>query len=194
MKKYLFFILAIGVLISSCSNEERGDSSKKNNLNLIKSEPISTPLISKSFDSGLYSEAYRCSSEASNVVADIFVDEDHNESVAFLLSSQGDVVHEFHFKVDSYLSDYACEFTGYNELGEPLMSGIFDIENQFMQITDVYGNVVFTKASAAAWGCGLSIGLVGAIWSTAAGMVSAGAGFVVGMSYTAMAIAVCDGL
>lgn len=40
----------------------------------------------------------------------------------------------------------------------------------------------------------LSIGLAGAIWSTAAGMVLAGAVFVVGMPYKAMAITVCDGL
>lgn len=32
------------------------------------------------------------------------------------------------------------------------------------------------------------------MWSTAFGMVSAGAGFVVGMSYTVMAMAVCGDL
>jgi hypothetical protein len=191
---YLFFILTIGFLISSCSNENGESNVKKNSLNLIKSESISIPLITKSFDSHLFSEGYRCSSETSNVVADIFVNNENNESIAFLRSSQGDIIHEFHFKVDLYMSSYACKFTGYNELGDPLMSGIFDIENQFIQITDIYGNIVLTKASAAAWGCGLGIGLAGAIWSTAAGMVSAGAGFAVGLTYTMLAIAACDGL
>ena len=49
-------------------------------------------------------------------------------------------------------------------------------------------------ASVAAWGCGLSMGLIGGIWSVGFGMVSAGAGFVVGMMATAAAIEVCSGL
>lgn len=48
--------------------------------------------------------------------------------------------------------------------------------------------------STAAWGCGISLGIVGGLWSTAAGMVSAGAGFVVGMAWTIAAIKACGDL
>ncbi len=48
-------------------------------------------------------------------------------------------------------------------------------ELSFERMTEIEGG-----ASLAAWGCGISIGIVGALWSTAFGMVSAGAGFVVG--------------
>lgn len=85
-------------------------------------------------------------------------------------------------------------FTAYNEKEEPIMSGVYDTVNSQMEITNIFDNVIETRASVAAWGCGLALGVVGGMWSTAAGMVSAGAGFIVGLSYTAMAIAMCDGL
>lgn len=84
-------------------------------------------------------------------------------------------------------------FTASNEFSEPIISGIYDTVNNQIKITDVYTDGLATKASAAAWG-GLAIGIVGGIWSTAAGTASLGAGFIVGLSYTAMAIAMCDGL
>ncbi len=62
-------------------------------------------------------------------------------------------------------------------------------ELSFERMTEIEGG-----ASLAAWGCGISIGIVGALWSTAFGMVSAGAGFVVGVAYTALAIAACADL
>lgn len=114
--------------------------------------------------------------------AEVYINEEKNESVALLLSNDNKVAYYLHFKIDKVLSKKAATFTAYNELEEPIMSGIYDTEIQRFEITDVYNNDVITRASARAWGCNLAIGVAGGIWSVAAGMVSMGAGFIVGLS------------
>ena len=47
------------------------------------------------------------------------------------------------------------------------------------------------KASAASWVCNMGVGTAGLIWSTAAGMVTAGAGFAVGLGWLAFQTWLC---
>ena len=47
------------------------------------------------------------------------------------------------------------------------------------------------KASAGDWACNLGLGTAGLIWSTAAGMATAGAGFVVGLGWVAFQTWLC---
>lgn len=137
---------------------------------------------------------YLCTSETSSLISEIYPSLDETESYSYIVDKQGNVSHLIKFKIDSFVSEGICKFTAYNEKGEPIMSGVYDTVNSQMEITNIFDNVIETRASVAAWGCGLALGVVGGMWSTAAGMVSAGAGFIVGLSYTAMAIAMCDGL
>lgn len=53
---------------------------------------------------------------------------------------------------------------------------------------------MLTKASAAAWGCGMGLGTAGAILGTAIGVACPPAGFAVSLAYSAFTIWACDGL
>ncbi len=162
--------------------------------NVINAELITPNLTRSEIDKDFYTEGYLCTSATSSLKSEIYVDATNQETISYVIGKNGEVAQILKIQVDSYMSDKVCAFTVYDEFDEPIMSGVFDTVNQYSQITNVYGDNVVSRASVAAWGCNISLGLVGAMWSTAFGMVSAGAGFVVGMSYTVMAMAVCGDL
>lgn len=183
------------VFLSSCSTQDTENSILENEqVNLINTELI-YPLKTRSETStNNISIGYLCTSDASSLRLEVYPNENNMETYSYMVDEEGNSLYFLKFEIESFISDGVCMFTASNEFSEPVISGIYDTVNNQIKITDVYINGLATKASAAAWGCGLAIGIVGGIWSTAAGTASLGAGFIVGLSYTAMAIAMCDGL
>lgn len=141
-----------------------------------------------------YREAYRCSSESSSLIADIYLLEDNKEAITLILNKELKLAYYLKFKIKGVDYNNATLFTAFNEFEEPIMSGKYDYENCYFEITDVYGNDVVTRASAASWGCNLSLWACGAIWGAAVGTISGGAGLLVSLAYTAAAVQICDGL
>lgn len=195
MKKFnLIAVLIVALFAMSCSDEDVQnvvpEQSKQFKAEVLKNTPLSRGY--ESFDN--YSEGYLCSSESSSIVAEIYVNDNKEETIAMILNEKNEVAFSVHFKINSFINEKACTFIAYNELEEPLMEGIFDTDKEVIEITNVYENDVLSRASTKAWLCNMSIGLAGVIMSTAAGTITAGAGMVVGLSYTALAVAACDGL
>lgn len=194
MRNFLFAILC-SVLFCSCNNRDLTSSvSEGEQVNIIDTELILPTKTRSEVNSNNIFTGYLCTSESSSLRLEVYPSENNMETYSYMVDKGGNILHLLKFKIDSFVSDGICKFTALNELNEPVMSGVYNTVNSQIEITDIYGNDVVTRASAAAWGCGLAMGIAGGIWSTAAGMVSAGAGFIVGLSYTAMAIAMCDGL
>lgn len=197
MKKLLFSILCSCFVITSCNNLDLIEQDlTKESAKIIHTERIDTDsnLTRSEVNPAHFVEGYLCKSTTSSLNAEIFVSKDCKESYSYILDANGKVIHLLKFKIDSQIANKVCSFSAYNENNEPIMAGIYDLTKQQIEITQVYGNDSMTRASINAWGCNLTIGVIGGIWSTAAGVVSLGAGFVVGLTYTAMAIAMCDGL
>ena len=168
----------------------------ENQPNVFNAELITASnTIRNEVNKNSHTEGYLCTSETSSLKSEIYVDPINEETIAYIIGKDDEVVHMLKFQVDFYEADNKiCMFTVYNEFDEPIISGIFDTIHRLSQITQIYNNDTPTRASVAAWGCTLSLGIVGGIWSTAAGMVSAGAGFAVGMAYTVMAMGFCGDL
>lgn len=141
-----------------------------------------------------YKEAYRCSSENSSLIADIYLSEDYKEAVTLILNKELEPAYYLKFKIEGIDDNNVAMFTAFNEFENPIMSGKYSYENCYFEITDVYGNDLVTRASAASWGCNLSLWACGAVWGTAVGMVSMGGGLLVSLAYTAAAVQICDGL
>lgn len=190
-----FSLLCSLLLFCSCSKQNlNNEISERKNLNVINAELIESAETRSEVNSIDFGKGYLCTSETSSLKLEVYPNENNLETSCYMVDNDGNVLHLLKFKIDSFIQDGICNFTASNEFNEPIMSGVYDTVNSKIEINNIYGNDVVTRASVAAWGCGLAMGLVGGVWSTAAGMVSMGAGFVVGMSYTAMAIATCDGL
>lgn len=195
MKKLLFSVCCGMLLFSSCQNQDvNSNIPEENRVSMIDTQLISHFGTRSEIDTNEFSRGYLCTSETSSLRLEVYPRENNMESYSYIVDKDGNASYLLKFRIDSFVSDGICNFTALNEFDEPIMSGVYDTVGCQIKITEVYGNDAVSRASAAAWGCGLAMGIAGGIWSTAAGMVSAGVGFVVGLSYTAAAIAVCDGL
>lgn len=195
MKKVFFIVLCIVSLCYSCSNQTPIDNvADKKQTKLINTEIIYPSFSRSEVSRGDFKEGYMCTSDSSSLRLEVYPSNNNMETYSYIVDKEGNVSYLLKFKIDSFVSDGVCKFTTYNEFDEPIMSGVYDTVGSHIKITNVYGNDAVSRASAAAWGCGMAMGIAGGIWSTAVGMVSAGVGFVVGLSYTAAAIAICDGL
>ena len=156
--------------------------------------PISVSKQTKAFISEDYGEAYHCTSKESPLVADVIIGDDCDKITCVAYNDEGEASFSLNFIINEIDDCGTAYYTAYNELEEPILSAKYNLKVGYMEITEVFVNDIVTRASVAAWGCNISIGLCGAIWSTAFGMVSAGAGFAVGLAYTCMAIEFCSGL
>lgn len=140
-------------------------------------------------------EGYRCSSPASSLVSNIYVDTIRNVSVVDMLNNEGDVAYSLKVRFEGKGNQpNVYEYTAYNEVGEPVMGGTYDFQKSTFDINKVYGNDVVTRASAASWGCNLGLQAAGLAWSIPLGMVSMGASVAVSIAYSVAAIEICDGL
>ncbi|MDD7455920.1 MAG: hypothetical protein PUK70_06725 [Bacteroidales bacterium] len=196
--KHFFAAMAALTIVSFVSCEQTTKDVPTMS-NLIELTPISssngtrvTEVTEVTEVAETFSEGYLCSSPTSDIRAEIFVNSDYDKALANVLAEDGSVAFSVSFVIDSLLTSTSCLFTAYNELNEPVMSGIYNPGEDYIEIIDNYGNDVVTRASARQWVCGIGIGICGGIWSAAFGAVSLGAGFVVGMSFTALSIATCS--
>lgn len=181
----------------SCNNEE--SNTAVSTLNHLSIEPIDSSVVHKNDQRVIitYHEGYQCSSSESNLVANIYTNSEQVESISQILDDKGEILYTFKNKIDSYISENSCYFILYDELNQPILRYLYDDLKQQIEIVDIYNPehaVNATRASAASWGCQLSIGIVGITFSTIVGSVSMGAGAVVGVSYMLLAITMCDGL
>ncbi len=194
MKKRLSILFSFALIVfSSCSNNNEQGSVLSDVYTVIATPAIITEQT-RSFLGEEQFEVYHCTSKESPVVADVILSEDPNNIISAMYNNEGEVAFYLNLKI-SQIDEYGtAHYTAFNEFGEPILSAKYNSEQGYMEITDVFVNDIVTRASVAAWGCNLSIGLCGAIWSTAFGMVSAGAGFAVGLAYTCMAIQFCGDL
>lgn len=191
--KPLLFI-CLGLLTWSCSNDDSittPDTKQKNEINVSKIENPAQTRSELLTDS--YTEGYLCTSPTSSIAAEIYPQNGGKEVKTFLLNDQNEVGYVVNFKIEEEEEGGALRFTAYNEFAEPLFAGLF-VSGSYIAITNVYGNDVLTRASAAAWGCNIGLWACGTVWSIGFGMVSMGAGVAVGLAYTCLAVAACDGL
>lgn len=193
MKKLMFSICCSLLLFSSCQNQDvNSNVPEENRVSMINTELISHVGTRSEVDTDEFSNGYLCTSETSSLRLEVFPNENNQEAFAYMVDKDGVALYLLKFKINSFVSEGVCTFTASNEENEPIMSGVYDTVKNQIEITNIYGNDAISRASLGEWGCGLAMGIAGGIWSTAAGMVSAGAGFLVGLSYTAMAIAMCS--
>lgn len=179
--------------ITSCSND-----STEEPVSTPKKEIIIHPIPSTNFtrtDGGTYSEAYRCSSNTSSLVSDIYVDSTHNGAWINMLNSANEVAYSLEIRIEhSSENGNTYGYTAYNELGEPVMGGTYNYQTSMFSIDNVYGNDLVTRASAASWGCNMGLMAAGLAWSIPASMVSMGASVAISIAYTAAAVQFCNGL
>ena len=185
-------LIAVSSLMS-CANDYE-DETVLNSRREISITSI--PCTTKTRTEGkFYSEAYRCSSETSSLVSNIYVDSTYNRAWIDMLNSTNEVAYSLEICIDSYTKDEETYgYTVYNEMGEPIMGGIYNYKNSTISIDRVYENDIVTRASAASWGCNLGLMAAGLVWSVPAGIVSVGASVLISVAYTAAAIEICDGL
>lgn len=199
IKNALVYLL-LAIFACSCQSDfednkpvvQQENKGTRNDIILETLKPSATTRSSYNLDE--YQEAYRCSSETSSLTADIYLSNDEKEAVTLILNADFEPAYYLKFKTEGTDKNNSTIFTALNEFDEPIMSGKYNYENCYFEITDVYGNDVVTRASAASWGCNLSLWACGTIWGTAVGLVSGGAGILVGLAYTAAAVQICDGL
>lgn len=194
---HLFAIALTAVTFASCTNENEdiGIASTKQQSNIIDVQEIQaddqtrSTLLSEHFTKG-----YRCTSETSSVTADIYHNEECNETRALLVNNNNEVSLCLIFKEDGTKESGIILFTTYNEEKEPILSGEFNPVEATISITQIHGNDAITRASAASWGCNLGLLAAGAAWSIPAGMISGGLSFAISLAYSVAAIEICDRL
>lgn len=203
MKSSKVALAALLLAVFTCSCQSDFDDNKptvvsqdnKGTRSDITLESLTPSVVTRgNYDIEEYPEAYRCSSETSSLIADIYLSEDNEEAVTLILNKELEPAYYLKFRIEGVDRDNATMFTAFNEFEEPIMSGKYNYGDCYFEITDVYGNDVVTRASAASWGCNLGLWACGAIWGTAVGAVSGGAGLLVSLAYTAAAVQICDGL
>lgn len=192
MKKIVFMLVLCAMISASCTSEKETIGVKS--VNLIETKPVYPTITRVDAFEDFCLDGYYCTSEMSPLQSEIYPNEDNTEAYAYIVDDEQNSLSMLKFVINSFESPGVCTFTTYNENNEPILYGIYDSVNCYTEITDINPDFLEGRISVAAWGCNLAIGIVGGIWSTAAGMVSAGAGFVVGLSYTVMAIGFCSGL
>ena len=199
--KVAFAALWLGIITCSCQSDFDDNKSvvmsqeSEGARNDITLEVLKSSVVSRGdFDLEEYPEAYRCSSETSSLIADIYLSGDYEEATTLILNADLEPAYCLKFNTEGIDCENATMFTAFNELDEPIMSGKYNYTDCYLEITAVYGNDVVTRASAASWGCNLALWTCGTIWSVAVGSVSFGGGLLLGLAYTAAAIQICDGL
>lgn len=194
MKKFIYVIVCVFscIIVSSCQNETMVEEKAETKQIVASKISLNNSTRSEFLDDN-YSVGFHCSSASSPLVADIFYNESNDDTKVLILNNQDEVAYVLNFKVVRSEGDNIL-FTAYNEFDEPLMSGTYNTTTNYIEIPTYYGNDVFTRASAASWGCNMGLALAGAAWSFPLGMISGGAALVVGLAYTAAAVKVCDGL
>lgn len=192
-KLCLFIVIITVTNLTSCTNDYEEEPVLKPQKEIsITSIPCTG--ITRA-DGGSYLEAYRCTSETSSLVSNIYIDSTYNKAWINMLNSTNEVAYSLEICIDSSTKDKdAYRYTAYNEMGEPIMGGIYNCKSSAFSIDKVYGNDLVTRASAASWGCNLGLMAAGLAWSIPAGMVSMGASVLISVAYTAAAIQICDGL
>lgn len=103
-----------------------------------------------------------------------------------------------------YQNGLNCEFSFSDfDTGEGLLTGYGNFRDNSMSITSFnYSYFFYGKEQQPGgeqpgnpqkpWLCGMSMGVVTGVWSTAVGAASLGVGFVVGMGFTTLSIWVCN--
>lgn len=186
-QRTLHFLCLSCLLFSSCNKAEplANDESR-----VITANPIySSNDFGTRSDTDTEIVGYHCSSSSSNIICDIFPDYSNTTANSVLYDSDGYPLTTVSFSLGEIEEDGSCHFITYNRQNEPLLSGIFNEQLGYIIFDSTYN--VATRSSFG-WVCNMSLGTAGLIWSTAAGMVSAGAGFVVGLAYTAFTYWCCD--
>lgn len=65
----------------------------------------------------------------------------------------------------------------------PIFKAVINGDNNTCKVVEIFTGFDQINAGVRNWGCNLSLGLSGIIWSTAAGMAATGAGVVVGIAW-----------
>ncbi|MDL2254941.1 hypothetical protein LJB78_01495, partial [Bacteroidales bacterium OttesenSCG-928-J16] len=96
-----------------------------------------------------------------------------------------EIEHSLIMKVLNIIEDEYIHFECFNLDSTPVFEAEFDFLSQTYTVLAVYDDDdEFLKAAVGgSWGCNLTLGTAGLIWGTAFGMVSAGAGFIVGAGW-----------
>lgn len=192
MKKILSLSLAAFVSFSvfiSCSESQTEPAVQRNTIDV-------TPIVATKTAEGTEVNAnsgaigYHCTSNTSSVVCDIYPEGDFSEATT-VIYNEGTPSSLIRFHLDPAQPDGSCRFVTYNESYEPLITGIFNQQSGYISFDYIFPDTVQTK-SMFGWACNMSLGTAGLIWSTAAGAVSMGAGFVVGLAFTAFTYWACD--
>lgn len=83
-------------------------------------------------------------------------------------------------------------FTCYDCDKTPIFRAIVDRKNDTCNVIEIYDGLENLLARGGSWGCNMSLGLAGAVWSTAFGMVTAGAGFAVAVGWGVLQTWLCS--
>lgn len=194
-----FILLSMLLIISSCNNSEdsiRKKTTQKNIINVTKIKS-NTQTRAKLLDDSS-STGYQCISQTSPIIAEIYPQKNGSKIQSLILNKKNEVVCIVNIKYIKRKNGI-ISFTAFNEFQEPMYSGNFK-PNEYMQLTQIYGNDVYTRApSANAIGCNLGLWSVGSVWGTVTGMAVAGpagiaAGLAVSLGYSLFSIYACDGL
>lgn len=212
-KNVIVYVLMTFILHSSCNYEEHFEKHSSNvvkcsvidinddieeDINEVLSLGQTRTATEKAFSLDENTTMIRCMSNLSPIVADVVIDSVGTKCIALLKNEKG-YSFALIYEVVS-LTDSEIEFTCFNNLHEPIMSGVYDFNSCNLRLTQIYDNSpLMTRASAAAWGCNLSLSAAGGVWGYAvsfavAGPAGAVAGAAIGLAYTAFAVYACDGL
>ena len=83
-------------------------------------------------------------------------------------------------------------FTCYDSNNIPIFKAMVNKRNNTCNVLEIYDGLDGLTARGGNWGCNVSLGLAGALWSTAFGMVTAGAGFVVAVGWCVLQTWLCS--
>ena len=137
--KHFFAAMAALTIVSFVSCEQTTKDVPTMS-NLIELTPISssngTRVTEVTEVAETFSEGYLCSSPTSDIRAEIFVNSDYDKALANVLAEDGSVAFSVSFVIDSLLTSTSCLFTAYNELNEPVMSGIYNPGEDYIEIID----------------------------------------------------------
>lgn len=114
---------------------------------------------------------------------------DDFDKLMFFTDSTG-IIQGLRMEILEIAPNQTITFTCSDINGNQLFKANFDYINKVYNVLEIYkstdpnlSNMMKMKNKAAMWGCNLGLGAAGLMWSTAFGMVTAGAGFVVGAGW-----------
>lgn len=74
----------------------------------------------------------------------------------------------------------------------PILKAEVNSKDNTCNVLEIYEGLNNVRSSGRNWGCNVSLGLAGAVWSTAFGMVTVGAGFAVSIGWCMMQTWMCS--